>query len=975
MSTTASNYILAIDENFPVAGQNNDSQGFRYNFSNIKAALSATNIEVASLQVNSMQQYRDNNFGGYAVKNANLVNPSITVAPKSDGTVPVDYSQANFWPITLPNSGINTVTIVNMPNQQRSGNLIISVSTSSLYTRVLFTATTGTVISLGPKDQPFNLTSSDPYLFEIWNDFSGDIPYIYVKKLTEEIAEAVYSNSEVSSDSFIGNNAFFNRSITIGTNQFTTGTVNGSVGATIITDGEHYGSIALVPNLVTTDIDYETYSVPSGGTSDHFAVIDASGIQVGAKFYFPNTSTQYTVSSISGNTVNTTRNFNAADYPQDSAVPITFINKQFSAFQNTIMTMTPVAALDDYGTMFTGTTFNLQGSIYANQTTLQVTYADPSTSTNTFSINKAITATNTTSNDLATVGYVHAMMPAGAVIMWYDSQFNIPYGWVLCDGSIAPNGVTTPDLRNQFVAGASSDAGGPGPGGVVPATEITGFQTTSGGTSTSILVTHSHAGTGTTYAINDPGHQHLGVGANTTAGSMPQPTGPYGNGPNGSQHWGFTEYTAANASQWWSSQEYIFADEYGATPQGGGVTLETSVVVSISTGTVDGTFANIPPYATLYYIYKWISAGPALVAAEQIYVPPPPPPPPPIYNEIVDGPSSVNVNQIFYFDITGGQPNTGYTWSGPGGAGTGTLDSSGNARFTANAILQTGSYIYVFNFSATGNQVQTAITVGTAASLKIVNITDIGTTPWTAPSTLQNGIVNVTIIAGGGGGGAGSTNNDNQGAGGGGGGGGVVIRTGISVNAGDTYSIIVGAGGGEAVANSGQAGGAGGNSSAFGLTALGGGGGSGIYAEANNGNGASGGGGSASGDTGTKGGAGGGSQGNSGGPGSTDAQSYDAGGGGGGAGSAGTGASNHQAGPGGGGVYVPLINAYVAGGGGGGRHGGTNTGSGGQGGGGSSSQNATSYGGGGGGGGTAQDGPFNATGAGYQGIVLIQGIW
>jgi hypothetical protein len=97
-----------------------------------------------------------------------------------------------------------------MPDQQRSGNLIISVSTSSLYTKVLFTATTGTVISLGPKDQPFNLTSSDPYLFEIWNDFSGDIPYIYVKKLTEEIAEAVYSNSEVSSDTFIGNNAFFN---------------------------------------------------------------------------------------------------------------------------------------------------------------------------------------------------------------------------------------------------------------------------------------------------------------------------------------------------------------------------------------------------------------------------------------------------------------------------------------------------------------------------------------------------------------------------------------------------------------------------------------------------------------------------------------------------------------------------------------------------------------------------------------------
>jgi hypothetical protein len=973
VSTTASNYILAIDENFPVAGQNNDTRGFRYNFSNIKAALSATNIEVSDLQINSMQQYQDNNFGGYAVKNANLVNPSITVAPKSDGTVPIDYSQANFWPITLPYSGINTVNIVNMPGQQRSGNLVVSVSTSSLYTKILFTATTGTVISLGPQDQPFSLTSSDPYLFEIWNDFSGDIPYIYVKKLTEEITESVYSNSQVSSDSFVGNNAFFKHSISIGNNQFTTGTVNGSVGATIVTDGEHYGNIALVPNLVSATIDYTQNYLSAGQTGTHFAVVDPTGIQVSAKFYFPNTSTQYTVSRLSGNVVYTTESFRVEDYPQDYDYPIVFINKQFSEFQNPLMTMTPVAALDDYGTMFTGTTFNLQGSVYANQTSLQITYADPNTATNTFSINKAITATDTTSNDLATVGYVHAMMPMGAVIMWYDSQFNIPYGWVLCDGSVAPNGVTTPNLSNQFVIGATSDAGGPGPGGIVPATDITGFQTTIGGTSTSILVTHNHVGTGTTYAINDPGHQHLGVGANTN--SMPQPTGPYGNGPNGSGNWGFNEYTSANATQWWTSKEYVFADQYGATAQGGGVTLQTDVTISVSTGTVDGTYANLPPYTALYYIYKWISAGPALVASEQIYVPPPPPPPPPTYSEIVTGVSSVSVNQLFYLNISGGQPNTGYTWSGPGGAGTGTLDSSGNSRFVAGPIDIAGSYIYVFNFSATGDQVQYAVTAGTPASLRVVNITDVGTTSWTVPATLRNGIVNVTIIGGGGGGGAGSTSNDNQGAGGGGGAGGVVTQSGIIVNPGDTYSIIVGGGGAGASANSGQAGSTGGCSSAFGFTAYGGGGGGGIYAGANNGGGASGGGGAASGDTGSQGGAGGGSQGNSGGGGSSDGRSYDAGGGGGGAGAVGSGAGGHQAGSGGGGVYVHLLNSYAAGGGAGGRHASTNTGSGGQGGGGASSQNATSYGSGGGGGGTAQDGGYNATGSGYQGIVLIQGIW
>ena len=977
MSTTASTYISAINENFPVAGQNNDSQGFRYNFSNIKAALSATNVDVSNLQVNAMQQYQDNDFGGYAIKNANLVNPSFTVAPTTDGSVPVDYTQANFWPITLPYSGINSINIVNMPGGQRSGNIIVSITTSSRYTQVMFTATTGTVISLGPKDQPFDLINPEPYLFEVWNDFSGNIPYIFVKKLSEEITESVYRNSEVSSNLFIGNKAYLNHSISIGGNQFTTGTFNGSVGATIITDGAHYGNIALVPNLVTAYIDYTVVTIPSGGTSTHFAVVDATGIQVGANFYFPNTAVEYTVANVSGNFVYTTESFNATDYPQDVVVPITFVNKQFSAFQNPLMTLSPVAALDDYGTMHTGTTFNLQGSVYANQTSLQITYADPSTATNTFSINKAITATDTTANDLATVGYVHAMMPMGAVIMWYDSKDNIPYGWVICDGTVAPNGVTTPNLINQFVVGADVDAGGPGPGGIVPATDITGFATVSGGTSTSVLVTHDHLGTGTTYAVNDPGHQHLGVGANSGA---PQPSGPFigpngsGNGNFGAQNWGFSEYTSANASQWWTSQEYIFSDQFGASPQGGGVILETDVTISVSTGTVDGTFANLPPYTALYYIYKWISAGPALVAAEQVYVPPPPPPPPLPYNEIVSGVSHISVNQSFYLAITGGQPNTGYTWTGPGGAGTGTLDASGNAQFAAMAVDTQGSYTYVFYFSATGDQVQHSISVGTSAQLQVVNFTDVGTNSWTVPTTLQYNTVNVTIIGGGGGGGAGSTNNDNQGAGGGGGAGGVVTKTGIHVNPGDTYTIVIGGGGGGAGANSGQAGSAGGSSSAFGLTAFGGGAGGGIYTGGNNGDGGSGGGGAASGDTGTQGGVGTNAQGNSGGNGSTDARTYDAGGGGGGMGTSGGPASYHQAGCGGGGIYVHLLNAYAAGGGAGGSHG-SNTGSGGQGGGGNSSQNATSYGSGGGGGGTAQDGPRSATGSGYQGIVIIQGIW
>jgi len=599
--TTASTYIQAINANYPVAGQNNDSQGFRDNFTNIKDALSATNDELVGLQINSLFKSQDNDFGGYAIENVNLVNASTPIATTTDGTVDLDYTKATFWPIALTNSGINSVNIVNMPEAQRTGNMIVSVTTSSLYTKILFTATTGTVVSAGPSQQPFDLSNSGPYLFELWNDYTDtNNPLIYVKKLSEDRAEAAYLNSIVNATTYTGGSAVFDRSLTLGNLTFTTGTVNGSYNATIVTDGTHYGNLALVPNIVTTEITEVPIS-PPGGLTNRVGVFDPSGIQIGATVYFAGTNTSYIVDHVSGATVYTTNQYNV--HWTQIGQSITFINLQFDS-QPTVVRFSDTPALDQYGTVTPGATRNLKGTIYADSTSLQVTYANPNgINANTFNIHLSTATSNTASNDVTTVGFMHSLLPAGSVIMWYGNQFALPYGWVICDGGQAPNGVTTPDLRNQFVIGATSDyAFG---SSSIPATEVTGVQTTSGGTSTSIIVSHTHIGTGTTFAVNDPGHQHASVGANQKSGATPNPNGPYGNAPVGSTWWGFDEFTAANAVQWYTSKEYTFQDQQGSTPLGGGVILQTNITIE-STGTDSGAYANLPPYMALYYIYKWI---------------------------------------------------------------------------------------------------------------------------------------------------------------------------------------------------------------------------------------------------------------------------------------------------------------------------------------------------------------------------------
>ena len=53
---------LSINENFPVAGQDNDTQVFRDNFDTIKTSLRNAKDEIGSLQDNTAKVNSDNDF-------------------------------------------------------------------------------------------------------------------------------------------------------------------------------------------------------------------------------------------------------------------------------------------------------------------------------------------------------------------------------------------------------------------------------------------------------------------------------------------------------------------------------------------------------------------------------------------------------------------------------------------------------------------------------------------------------------------------------------------------------------------------------------------------------------------------------------------------------------------------------------------------------------------------------------------------
>ena len=102
----------------------------------------------------------------------------------------------------------------------------------------------------------------------------------------------------------------------------------------------------------------------------------------------------------------------------------------------------------------------------------------------------------TTKVTAAAIASLAAGVPLGVICMWGGLLANIPAGWQLCNGT---NG--TPDLRDRFIKGATSNPGA------------------TGGS-----VNHTHAAhTGVvnhTHPVTDPGHVHVENSNNVATGAL-----------------------------------------------------------------------------------------------------------------------------------------------------------------------------------------------------------------------------------------------------------------------------------------------------------------------------------------------------------------------------------------------------------------------------------------------------------------------
>lgn len=174
-----------INANYPVAGEDNDSQGFRDNFYNIKSALFVAKNEITDLQTNTAKNNTTTNFGGNLIQNAVIqdVNQLIYDKGSVSGTTTLDYTNGHYQSISLNTN--TTITITSWPTSSsvmgimRLGTKLLTTASTNIDFSV-----TGTGVVLYKDSSltlPYTTSTTSTLVWELFSLNSGK--NIYVKLL------------------------------------------------------------------------------------------------------------------------------------------------------------------------------------------------------------------------------------------------------------------------------------------------------------------------------------------------------------------------------------------------------------------------------------------------------------------------------------------------------------------------------------------------------------------------------------------------------------------------------------------------------------------------------------------------------------------------------------------------------------------------------------------------------------------------
>lgn len=130
-----------INEAYPVAGVDNDSQGFRDNFGTIKNSLSAAKIEVEALQSTTVKNNADNIMNFNKIQQVELVQAQLgtNLGTQILANASIEYNRGHYQSFILAYSTVSLQNVVlqftNWPDAGQYGKMYVQLASQDNRTR------------------------------------------------------------------------------------------------------------------------------------------------------------------------------------------------------------------------------------------------------------------------------------------------------------------------------------------------------------------------------------------------------------------------------------------------------------------------------------------------------------------------------------------------------------------------------------------------------------------------------------------------------------------------------------------------------------------------------------------------------------------------------------------------------------------------------------------------------------------------
>lgn len=193
--TSQINY-LSINENFPVAGEDNDTQTFRDNFDTIKNSLRIAQEELTDLQLNTAKINEANDFGNNDVSRAVFVNNMDKkfdggIIDSSTSNLTIDYENGNYQVYRINTDNLN-IEFQNLPENANPslptgvGKITLEIYGDSAGRQLNFILSNGATFKKSPNwPTPVIADSADnPLIIEVWRHNQTNVFLNYLGKFS-----------------------------------------------------------------------------------------------------------------------------------------------------------------------------------------------------------------------------------------------------------------------------------------------------------------------------------------------------------------------------------------------------------------------------------------------------------------------------------------------------------------------------------------------------------------------------------------------------------------------------------------------------------------------------------------------------------------------------------------------------------------------------------------------------------------------